>query len=182
MDSVKTLVGLGARVKVIDNNDNNAAIFAATNRAEGAEIEAYLAQQGVDLDYPDKSRLTAFMWACFKGTTGTAEELLKLGVNVRATTAHGNSALVFAAQNLTGSGPGIIQIIGRYDPRQLEENGRSAFLVACKVGTLENVTTLVSLGAIDSTDSAEITRGKAMAAENQHYGPSILGYLERLER
>jgi ankyrin repeat protein len=147
-DIVKYLIAKGANVNAKGTDDGQTALMAAITRGFDDVVDLLIAA-GADVKAKDARGNTAFALAVFGAHLEIAEVLLKHGADPNQADPYGITPLLGAASTggeealrfLVKSGAKVNLIT------QLEYGGQTALTTAARVGNVDNVRTLLDLGA-----------------------------------
>ena len=151
LGTAQMLVARGANLAITDRNGDNCLHYAATNNC--AEIVAWLLDQHMSVNEPNKGGRTPLIYACGRGHLGTAQMLVACGANLAITDRNGYNCLHHAADKNQAETVAwlLAQHMSVNEPTQV---GLTPLMVACSRGHLGTAQMLVTRGAnLAITDS-----------------------------
>ncbi len=145
VECMQLLVDAGCNTTVTDNNGANALIHAALSGVAAA-VSTALAAGWCELEARDENGATAFLAACYSGSIECMQLLVDAGCNTTVTRNCGSNALMHAARSGVAAAVSTALAAGWCELEARDEDGDTAFLVACYSGSIECMQLLVDAG------------------------------------
>lgn len=123
-------------------------IHESAFNGEYEKVEAFINEPGVDIDVPDKTGMTPFLFAVWGGHFETAKMLQDAGADINHV-AHstGNGAMhLVASQSHFDMVKWIVDTLGEKGLSGVNHLGRNPLHMACQAGSIESLEYLVEAG------------------------------------
>ena len=116
-------------------------------------------RQGMnDLEARNEAHLTAFLWACHSRSVECIGLLAEAGCDKDAVTYAGGTALMGAAWSKEAAAVRAVLCLTVKDKEARDEDGATAFLIACNTGSAECIAMLAEAGCDkDAVSDAGVT-------------------------
>jgi ankyrin repeat protein len=127
-----------------------------------------LLQQRVDVNAPQADGATALHWAAYRNDLETADLLIRVGANPKATNREGASVLSLACIN--GSAPMIEKLLNAgADANERLLNGETPLMMAARTGSVDALNALLRHGAdVNAREKLRGTTALMWAAAESH--------------
>ena len=122
------------------------ALMSAVLSREVAAVRAVLCVGVKDKEARDEDGTTAFLYACGKGSVECIAVLTEAGCDKTAVTDAGVTALMHAAVSEEAAVVRAVLGLGVVDREMQDDQGRTAFLAACHMGSAECIAVLAEAG------------------------------------
>eukprot|EP01047_Picozoa_sp_COSAG01_P033731 COSAG01_NODE_2496_length_7573_cov_15.650120_1_plen_1328_part_00 len=163
-ECIAALAKVGCDTAARSSNGYTGLMNAAYSGSAVA-LETVLVLDGLELEARDEDGDTAFLWACNKGHAECIAALAKVGCDTAARSSNGYTGLMNAAA-LAGSAAAVeaVLVVSEAELEARDEDGDTAFLLACSKGHAECIAALAKAGCDTAARSSDGSTGLIHAA------------------